>query len=279
MKSLQELQEWMLTMITHPQGIAADPFAPELNIRETADWSATERLGIYGNAYYARLQECLRDEYPVLRDMLGEEAFDEFSFDYLQQHPSTSYTLGRLGAQFPAFLAATRPPRVDETKVDWADFLTDLTAFEWMLSEVFDGPGDEGTPMLASTDMLSIPADRIHDATFGCAASLRLGHFRYPVPAYHAVVNAGEDSKLPAPLPTYVAVIRQDYIVKHYTMDATEWALLSHLQTGESLGEALAAVCPDDDHAAANTVGAHIAGWFARWTRYGFLRRMLACGA
>lgn len=68
-----------------------------------------DRLAVYGHAYFARLLDCLREEYPVLKHALGDEAFDAFATGYLQEHPSRSYTLFELGAKFPDFLRDTRP--------------------------------------------------------------------------------------------------------------------------------------------------------------------------
>ena len=40
--------------------------------------SASQRLAIYEHAYLARLQECLRESFPVLLATLGRETFDQF---------------------------------------------------------------------------------------------------------------------------------------------------------------------------------------------------------
>ena len=71
--------------------------------------TSTERLQIYANAYFARLFECLHEEFPALLHALGEETFDAFAFGYLQQYPSRSYTLAELGRNFAAYLAEVRP--------------------------------------------------------------------------------------------------------------------------------------------------------------------------
>jgi hypothetical protein len=60
-----------------------------------------DRLAIYGTAYYARLLECLLEEFPVLVHALGEELFDAFAVGYLQKYPSRSYTLNDLATNIP----------------------------------------------------------------------------------------------------------------------------------------------------------------------------------
>ena len=137
---LDKLQLWMQTVITHPGGVAAginssaarqyvDVAANDVEriVSRSRALTSIERLEVYGNAYYARLVECMAAEFPATQHAVGEEAFGGFVLDYLQQFPSTSYTLGDLGAAFPGYLGSSRPPRESDGP-DWADFLVDLAA-------------------------------------------------------------------------------------------------------------------------------------------------------
>ena len=123
-RSLDQLQRWMQSVITHPAGIEAGTnsdsarLAIGVEVDELDDivcrsqrLNSADRLRIYGNAYFTRLLECLRAEFPALVQALGEEAFDGLAFGYLLEHPSQSYTLARLAAGLPEYLAITRPPR------------------------------------------------------------------------------------------------------------------------------------------------------------------------
>src|SRR5271155_476952 len=121
---LEQIQRWMQAAIMHPVGIAEGIASPdarkhidigpdeaEMVVNRSRSQTALERLSIYGYAYYARLLECLREEFPVLKHALGDELFDGFAAEYLEQYPSRSYTLFHLGLDFPRFLAETRPDR------------------------------------------------------------------------------------------------------------------------------------------------------------------------
>ena len=123
-RSLDQLQGWMQSVITHPAGIetgaSSDSARTALGVEvdelddvvcRSQRLSSADRLRIYGNAYFARLLECLRAEFPAMVKALGEEAFDGLAFGYLLEHPSQSYTLSRLAAALPEHLARTRPPR------------------------------------------------------------------------------------------------------------------------------------------------------------------------
>src|SRR5713226_137689 len=109
-RDLGQIQRWMQATIMHPVGVAegmastearrhidVGPDAAETIVNRSQALSALERLAIYGYAYYARLLECLREEFPVLKHALDEEVFDAFAVGYLQQYPSRSYTLFQLG--------------------------------------------------------------------------------------------------------------------------------------------------------------------------------------
>src|SRR5258707_9350668 len=156
---LGQIQRWMQATIMNPVGVAEGIASPEARshinvgpdeaeavVTRSRALSALERLAIYSYAYYARLLECLREEFPVLKHALGEEVFDAFAVGYLEKYPSRSYTLFQLGVNFPRFLAETRPDREADEGVaaEWPDFLIDLATLERTFSEVFDGPGVEG---------------------------------------------------------------------------------------------------------------------------------------
>lgn len=278
MTGLQSLEEWMLATITHPQGVLAGATqATERGsiaslttvVHATREWSAESRLGIYWNAYFARLQECLRTEFPIVLQAVGEEAFDEFAFEYLQIHPPASYTLGRLGAEFPAFLAASRPPRDTEVP-DWADFVADLARFEWTLSEVFDGPGAERIEVDSVPSFLSIHTVCLAAATVTCPTCLRLENYQFPVHLYYAAVKRGDSPELPEPQPSFVAVSRKAFTVQHFALSANEFALLQRLKAGDPLGPALETVCGTDEDRLSE-VGKQIASWFHAWMRTGLI--------
>src|SRR5260370_25598234 len=126
-RDLEQIQRWMQAAIMHPVGVAqgiasaearrhidVGPDEAESVVTRSKALTALERLAIYGYAYYARLLECLGDEFPVLKHALGEELFDAFAAEYLEQYPSRSYTLFHLGLNFPRFLAETRPDQERE---------------------------------------------------------------------------------------------------------------------------------------------------------------------
>jgi hypothetical protein len=253
MPDLDRLQRWFQAVIMHPDGIVPGMLGP--NAREHMELSpdelervvtrsrsltAAQRVAIYGRAYHARLTECLEAEFRVLRQALGEDLFRMFARAYLSSCPSQSYTLADLGKGFPDYLHDTRPAESAEEKEEaWPDFIIDLARFERAFSEVYDGPGVEGTPMLSAEGLRTLLTDQDLHVRVTPAASLRLLTFRYPVHDYFHAARHGQEPELPAPAETFLAMNRRDYVVTTIELSATQHALLSGLLEGRTVDESL----------------------------------------
>jgi len=287
--TLDELQRWMQAVITHPGGVSAGiasddarrkiaivPEQAERVVNRSQALTAVERLQIYHHAYFARLLDCLREEYSVLAAALGSELFDAFAVAYLETHPSQSYTLGRLGMKFPEFLEQTRPRETagqSETAA-WPEFMIDLARLERVVNEVFDGPGVEGESLLDAGRLQQISPDRWSDAHLVCVPCLRLVKLRYPVNDYFTAIRRGEQPAIPEPGSAYVAVTRRDYRVVRYPLDAAPYELLRALIDGEPVAKAIeraarASYLDDAQLAAA------LQTWFRLWTAEGFFRDVM----
>ena len=284
----------------HPDGVEAGMDSPsarnhidippeqvEQVISRSQALLSVERLSIYANAYYARLLECLGEEFPVLKQTLGEEAFNGFAFGYLQNYPSRSYTLNRLGANFAAFLAETRPPAESDGAAagaaadgnsslladDWPDFLIDLATLEWTFSQVFDGPGVEKEPLLEATELRNIGIDRWPSARLETVPCLKLLALRFPVNPYYTAVRHGETPPIPDAEPSWLAVTRRDYVVRRHEISHPQFVLLSALIEGQPIGAAIERVMelPDID---IDKLAGELHAWFHDWAAEGFFRRV-----
>jgi hypothetical protein len=281
------IQRWMQTAIMHPEGVVAGMNSPaareqigaaadgaEKVVTRSKALTAVERLSIYGNAYYARLLECLREEFPAVRRALGDDVFDSFAAAYLQKYPSRSYTLSQLGRDFPRFLVETRPEREEgEADVSWPEFLADLARFEWTFSEVFDGPGVEDKPTLDAAKLQSVAADRWLEARLDCADCLRVLALRYPVHDYFTAVRRQEETAIPEPADTFLAVARRQYVVRHYELSRAAYLLLSALLAGRPVGEAIG-LAADAAGSQSDRLAADLRQWFHDWAAEGFFKAL-----
>lgn len=288
-RTLDELQRWMQAVITHPGGVSAGiesadareqiavaPEQAERVVTRSRALTALERLKIYNHAYYARLVECLQEEFSVLAAALGSEVFDAFAVAYLQAHPSQSYTLGRLGARFPDFLEETRPPVAagTEATANWPEFMIDLARLERVVNEVFDGPGAEGEPLLNGDQLQALPAGGWPAARLMCIPCLRLVKLKYPVNNYFTAIRRGGQPPIPEPGVAHVAVTRRDYRVLRYPLEPAQYELLHALIEQNPVGMAIeraAAVSPLADA----QLAAELGSWFRFWTAEGFFRGVM----
>jgi len=105
-------------------------------IISTETVSSDIRLGIYANAYFARLQEALETDYQILRKLLGKEVFEEACLAYIHKHPSHYFSLRWFGQDFPAFLGYA-PNRGEH---HWP---AEMAQLEWSFVNAFDAADAE----------------------------------------------------------------------------------------------------------------------------------------
>lgn len=279
--TLDRLQNWFQAAITHPEGVRqgvasaaarrhidAPAEDAEAVLTRSKALPALDRLAVYGHAYFARLLDCLREEYPVLKTALGDEVFEGFAAEYLRRYPSRSYTLFELGTMFPQFLRDTRPADAgSDTEPDWPDFLIDLATLELAFNEVFDGPGIEGKPILDGTAVAAVPPHRLTEARLVPAPCLRVLPLKYPVHTYFAAVRRNEEAPFPEPAETFLAITRQRYVVRHFELSKPAYVLLSMLLRGETLGAAIGEVAGGND---AGEAEQRLGEWFRDWAAQGF---------
>jgi len=285
-RPLEQIQRWMQAVIVHPEGVIAGIEAEsaqreivvpagqvEAVVRRSRQQTSVERLQIYANAYYARLLECLREEFPALVHALGEETFDAFAFGYLQYYPSQSYTLADLGRHFPKYLEETRPLEIvgEEDGPSWPDFLIDLATVERTYSEVFDGPGTEGKPILQPGDLAGISPEKWSMARLQPVPCLRLMSLKYPVHLYISAVRKKGRVVIPEPSPTYLVVTRREYVVRRSAVSRMEYALLTELVAGKPIGPAIERVAaePGVDN---DALAGRLHEWFRDWAAAAYFR-------
>lgn len=289
LRQLAQIQRWLQAVITHPDGVEGGLASPEARaeidvspdrIEDVVDPSqrrtSIERLEVYANAYYARLLECLRDEFPALLHAVGEEVFDGLAFGYLQTYPSRSYTLSELSRRFSQYLEETRPRDEDTSDgaPSWPDFMIDLVRLERCYSEVFDGPGAERISLLNAAELQELSPETWVRARLIAVPCLRLLSLRYPVHEYATAVREKENPDLPDPQPTWLAVSRINYVVRRWTLTRVQFQLLEALIAGRTVGTAIeaAAKLAVDSGESVDRLAESLRDWFTEWSAAGFFR-------
>jgi hypothetical protein len=173
---LRAQQQWLEGAIVG-QGLSA----AEVDSRLTRGprMTAEERLEIYRHGYSARLVECLADDYPALKDLLGEEDFESTARTYVERYPSHSPSLNRYGCRMADLLSPRGGP-LDA-------FASDLARLEWALVEAIHAPP---APELTPERLAAVGADGSTDLRLVAAPSARLLRFGHPVNRYYQAFHA-----------------------------------------------------------------------------------------
>jgi hypothetical protein len=83
------------------------------------------------------------------------------------------------------------------------------------------------------------------------------------------LTESAELAPPPAPQEQHLALTRRDFVVRRTELSAGQFALLSALKQGGTVGEAIAAALAVEDF-----VPEQIRDWFDAWTAGGFFRRL-----
>lgn len=251
---LAEIQHWMLAEITAPHEIRQDATAERILPGRLQ--TAAERLAVYRHAYFARLLDVLREQFPCTRWAVGDELFDEFAVGYLERHPPHSYTLARLADRLVKYLDESRP-------ADWGQFIVELARLEQAIDRVFDAAGPEHLPPLA------LPPASSGNLRLTFVPGFELLAFHYPVSAYYTAWKANESPGWPAEEPQFIALHRRDYIVRRTELTEIQFRLIAALGEGTALDGALEAAfagAPPGELPSAAEIGE----WFQAWATRGF---------
>jgi len=283
---LTALQRWLQAVVSHPAGSQAGAESDEAAAERLGDIEAViapsskqtsaERIDVYAHGYWARLLDCLREDYPTLRSALGDDAFDAFAVGYLQTYPSQSYTLGKLGARFPQYLEETSPQ--GDGSEAWLVPLIELAEMERAVSDIFDAPGGETLGYLTPEDLAAIEPKRRATLRLTPLPTFRLLHFRSEVNDYFTALR-GSPEPMEVPLAdlgeTYLALSRREFVVRRHPLTREQFELLTSLAAGASLGESLVALAEANQlqHGRADGISPElVARWFTDWSRAGFFQ-------
>jgi hypothetical protein len=208
--------------------------------------SSFDRLEIYNRQYWFRLISAVSEDFPTLNALLGVKRFDGLILSYLNENPSTSWTLRDLGARLPGFLKAH--PELAGRRHRLA---VDVARLEWAYVEAFDRKHRE-----------PLTAEEAHgigsESRLDLQPHLQLLELSYPVDTLVLAVkkNAPEADivssaasrrksqtrlKLPAMKPerVWLAVHRFSDSVYYRRIDRGSFLLLSALHSGAAVSKAV----------------------------------------
>ena len=202
--------------------------------------SPQKRVEIYAEMYFSRQVDALKEDFPKLAALLGEEKFAHLAEAYLQAYPSEHPSLGRLGRKLAQFISE-RPD--DNARPD----LAELAALEWARAEVFV---ESDAPSAPSAVFTRLRAEQIAQAKCRLSPAIRVLFLSHdPMPLWRALENR-EEIPEPSPVQQHVLVWRKGWAVYHAAIDADEARALERAREGRPLNEVCEAFAEREEPAA-----------------------------
>jgi hypothetical protein len=224
-------------------------------VRGCDDSDRKTRIRVYSDAYYLRLRDVLREDFPRLAALLGSERFEDAASGYLEVFPSKQPSVRHLGRAVAEFL---------RRREDIPKCLADLAQLEWARVEVFDAPDAESATI---GDFVSVPPDAWPALRFSTIPALQTLRAQYPV---HQLWS-GDESLDVAAANTSIRVWRaNDCRVFHAPMDERESAALRKMISGEPF----AAICETFADLPAAEAAEEATALLARWIEDGIIGRV-----
>lgn len=256
------VHRWLVEVITNVAPLTQSLAAAAARLEATSDLvdrivraspsqTASDRVGVYHGMYLSRMTEALESDFPALSALMGHARFHALVADYVAVHPSTSYTLNRLGDALPAFLAtrARRPSEVARAE---------LAALEHAISQSFDAqPGER----LSASALAAAAADDWSGLCLRPQPGLRLIRTRFDAGVALDALRNGERVRTPPRRWAHTVVFRNGDEVRRMNVTRAAFDVLAALAHGEPLGDAL--------ERAPARAGAAVSRWFESWVAGG----------
>lgn len=143
--------------------------------------TAVEQLQIYSRNYWGPLIDCVYEDTPGLRALLGEEKSSALVRAYLAKYPTRSFTLRNRSARLAQFTRETPRLTAPDTALAHA-----IARFEWAQTVAFDG---EARAILTAADLADAPPAKLR---LGLQPYLSLLALDWPVNDYVLAVKQRE---------------------------------------------------------------------------------------
>ena len=226
-------------------------------VRGNAREDAATMFGVYRNAYWSRLAECLANDFPGLKRLAGDAAFDRLARAYVAKHPSEHPSIRWAGRDLAAFLAREEPYRDDP-------WLADMARFDWALAFAFDAAD---APAAGRADLAGVPPEFWGSVRLVFHPTLDVFRIATPVDQLRPLLL--EDATTPvdrdARCERAVMVWRVGYDVKFRAIDPLEHAALQAMRSHANFGDMCELVALETGADAAPLRAAQILQGWLEW--------------
>lgn len=202
-----------------------------------------DRIAVYRANVLGNYTSALREVFPVILRLVGDDFFDALARRYARQVPSRSGDLHDFGEELCAFLADFAPARE-------LPYLPDVARLEWAVHRVFHAPHAQPLDRAA---LAGVPPEHLPRVRFALHSAARLIQADYPVLEIWRVNQPGWTGPQSVDLQRgaqRLLVIRRALEVELEPLGRAEYAMLAALAADRDLQGAFAAavdIDPDFD--------------------------------
>ena len=189
---------------------------------------AAVRIGIYRNAYRARLIECLQSSFEKTWCWIGDDAFGTAARHHAILNPPQSWTLDDYGTGFHATLATLFPNDSEVAELAW---------LEWAMQNAFGSADEKPVDAAMAQDYLQKNGD-LDAVQITLVRSFRMSVIRTNSTALWQAIADGTTPPSPIALEgdNYLRVWRKGFSPHFKIIDQVEAAALTSMARGEKFG-------------------------------------------
>lgn len=198
--SLVELQTWFSTAVcaSNLNDKQITQTQSPLFLTTTSKLDHNERLSIYISDYWPRCLDNLAEDFPLLRQYLGDDLFFSTMQQYVQTYPPSSFTLLFIGQKLQTFL-------LQSYQKEDAGLIQDIVAFEWAKIESFAA---ENSASFEPNILNKSQKKHLSELALILHPSVRVLDLRFPV----------QKSLSSKPKPTTLIVYRENLTVQYQAL-------------------------------------------------------------
>lgn len=219
---LTNLQTLLYRAITaSPGGVTETPESEtrdrlESMIQGDERLSAFDRIAIYADAYFYRLLDCLKEDFPATLAVAGEADFQDLVRSYLTEYPPSEPSIFHVGRHLAGYL------QDHQLRERWP-FLAELARLERTIIEVFHGPDAQ---TLTADEMRSVAPADWPGLILHTIPAFRILDCEWRVSEVLGAVGTGAECREPKSGPAFLLVWRQDTQVYYRELELSERAAL-----------------------------------------------------
>lgn len=184
--------------------------------------SIADRVAIYTDGFYARLEDALMSDYSTLALVMSERKFSQMSRNYTHSYPSYNYSLNNFGENLSQFLRETLPYKKKP-------YLAEIAEFEWAEYQAIVA---RDANLLSVADLQSLPLNQWPEMKFYLHPSCKILIMHWNSLSFIKASRSNKSTPIPRKLktPQFILIWRRQLEVLYRELDFPELTMLNAIK-------------------------------------------------